>query len=112
MAGVRNSIKEPAHYVNVNVNGTQNLFDGARFNGVGNFVMASTSSIYADTKQIPFVETDSCDRPLQPYAASKRSAEILAYSYHHLYDFNFVSTRFFTVYGPRNRPGHDGPSAR
>ena len=104
MAGVRNSIKEPAYYVSVNVNGTQNLFDGARYNNVGNFVMASTSSIYADTKQIPFVESDRGDRPLQPYAASKRSAEILAYSYHHLYDFNFVSTRFFTVYGARNRP--------
>ena len=104
MAGVRNSVEHPAHYVNVNINGTQNLFDGARFNAVGNFVMASTSSIYADTKIIPFLESDACDRPIQPYAASKRSAEILAYSYHHLFDFNFIATRFFTVYGPRNRP--------
>ncbi len=104
MAGVRNSIEHPAHYVNVNVNGTQNLFDGARYNAVGNFVMASTSSIYGDTTQVPFLESDPGAMPLQPYAASKRSAEILAYSYHHLYDFNFTATRFFTVYGSRNRP--------
>ncbi len=104
MAGVRNSIEHPVDYVNVNVNGTQNLLDGTRFNGVGNFVMASTSSIYAETKTIPFIESDTCDRPIQPYAASKRSAEILAYSYHHLYKISFTATRFFTVYGPRNRP--------
>lgn len=104
MAGVRNAIKYPALYVEVDLNGTQHLMDGARFNGVGNFVFASTSSVYADTKQIPFVETDPCDRPLQPYAAAKRAAEILGYSYHHLFDLNFTAVRFFTVYGPKNRP--------
>jgi UDP-glucuronate 4-epimerase len=78
--------------------------DAARFNKVGNFVFASTSSVYGSTERIPFVETDSCDRPLQPYAAAKRAAEILGYTYHYLYDLNFTALRFFTVYGPANRP--------
>jgi UDP-glucuronate 4-epimerase len=71
---------------------------------VGNFVFASTSSVYGDTRQIPFIETDTCDRPLQPYAAAKRAAEILGYAYHHLYGLNFTALRFFTVYGPNGRP--------
>jgi UDP-glucuronate 4-epimerase len=78
--------------------------DGARNNGVKNFVMASTSSVYGDTKIIPFVETDPCDRPLQPYAAAKRASEILGYTYHHLFGLNFTAVRFFTVYGPNGRP--------
>ena len=105
MAGVRNAILQPDLYVQVDLNGTQNLMDAARAAGtVGNFVMASTSSVYGNTKQIPFVETDACDRPLQPYAAAKRSAEILAYSYHHLFKQNYTILRFFTVYGPYGRP--------
>lgn len=104
MAGVRNAVKFPALYIDVDFNGSQNLMDGARFNGVGNFVFASTSSVYGDTKQIPFIETDACDRPLQPYAAAKRATEILGFAYHHLYKLNFTTLRFFTVYGPRNRP--------
>lgn len=105
MAGVRNAVTHPDLYVNVNLNGTQNLLDGARAaGGVGNFVFASTSSVYGNTEQIPFVETDPADRPLQPYAASKRAAEILAYSYHHLFGQNVTVLRFFTVYGPRGRP--------
>ncbi|MDJ0752956.1 MAG: GDP-mannose 4,6-dehydratase [Ardenticatenaceae bacterium] len=104
MAGVRNAVKYPALYIEVDYNGTQNLMDGARFNNVSNFVFASTSSVYGDTTQIPFVETDPCDRPLQPYAAAKRGAEILGHAYHHLFDLNFTATRFFTVYGPNNRP--------
>lgn len=104
MAGVRNAVLFPELYVDVDFNGTQHLMDGARLNGVGNFVFASTSSIYGNTQQIPFIETDNADRPLQPYAAAKRSAEILAHSYHYLFDFNFTATRFFTVYGPRGRP--------
>ncbi len=81
MAGVRDAVKQPDLYVNVDLNGTQNLLDAARAAGeVGNFVMASTSSVYGNTTQIPFVETDPCDRPLQPYAAAKRAAEILGYT--------------------------------
>lgn len=105
MAGVRNAISHPDLYVNVNLNGTQNLLDAARAaGGVGNFVMASTSSVYGETEVIPFIETDPCDRPLQPYAAAKRAAEILGYSYHHLFGQNFTALRFFTVYGPNGRP--------
>jgi UDP-glucuronate 4-epimerase len=104
MAGVRNAVAHPDLYVNVDYNGTQNLMDAARATSVGNFVFASTSSVYGDTRQIPFIETDTCDRPLQPYAAAKRAAEILGYAYHHLYGLNFTALRFFTVYGPNGRP--------
>ncbi|MCB8978125.1 MAG: SDR family NAD(P)-dependent oxidoreductase [Ardenticatenaceae bacterium] len=105
MAGVRNAVLYPDLYVQVNLNGTQNLTDAARAAGdVQNFVMASTSSVYGNTTQIPFVETDPCDRPLQPYAAAKRAAEMLGHAYHHLYGLNFTAVRFFTVYGPYGRP--------
>jgi UDP-glucuronate 4-epimerase len=104
MAGVRNAVKYPDLYVEVDLNGSQHLMDAARFSQVGNFVFASTSSVYGDTEQIPFIETDPCDRPLQPYAAAKRAVEILGHSYHHLYQLNFTALRFFTVYGPHGRP--------
>ena len=105
MAGVRNAVLYPDLYVEVDLNGTQHLMDAARAaGGVDNFVMASTSSVYGNTKQIPFIETDPCDRPLQPYAAAKRAAEILGYSYHYLFGMNFTAVRFFTVYGPNGRP--------
>ena len=101
MAGVRDAIRLPDLYVNVDLNGTQNILDAARAaGGTGNFVLASTSSVYGNTTQVPFVETDPCDRPLQPYAAAKRAAEILGFSYHHLFGQNFTVLRFFTVYGP------------
>ncbi len=104
LAGVRNAVKYPALYVEVDLNGTQNLMDAALENKVGNFVFASTSSVYGNTQVIPFVETDNCDRPLQPYAAAKRAAEMLGHSYHHLFGLNFTVLRFFTVYGPFGRP--------
>lgn len=105
MAGVRNAITHPELYVEVDLNGTQHLMDAARIaGGVGNFVFASTSSVYGNTQQIPFEESDPCDRPLQPYAAAKRASEILGYSYHHLFGLNFTAIRFFTVYGPNGRP--------
>lgn len=104
LAGVRNAVKYPEQYVEVDYNGTQHLMDAARAEEVGNFVFASTSSVYGATEQIPFVETDPCDRPLQPYAAAKRAAEILGYSYHYLFGLNFTAIRFFTVYGPNGRP--------
>lgn len=104
LAGVRNAVQYPDLYVAVDYNGSQHVMDGARLNGVGNFVFASTSSVYGNTNQIPFVETDSCDRPLQPYAAAKRATEILGYTYHYLYGLNFTAIRFFTVYGPCGRP--------
>ncbi len=104
MAGVRASIDNPHYYYDVNLLGTLNLLDKARDFQVPNFVFASTSGVYGDTQTIPFVETDNCDRPLAPYPASKRAAEMLGYSYHHLFQQNFTALRFFTVYGPRGRP--------
>jgi UDP-glucuronate 4-epimerase len=104
MAGVRVSIEDPYLYYDVNLTGTLNLLNETRERKVGNFVLASTSSVYGATKQIPFVETDPCDRPLAPYAASKRAAEMLGFTYHHLFGVNVTALRFFTVYGPRGRP--------
>jgi UDP-glucuronate 4-epimerase len=104
MAGVRNSVANPALYMDVDLVATQHLMDAAREFKVGNFVFASTSSIYGDTPHVPFVETDPCLQPPQPYAAAKRAAELLGYTYHKLYNLNFTATRFFTVYGPRGRP--------
>jgi UDP-glucuronate 4-epimerase len=104
MPGVRASVDSPHLYYDVNLIGTLNLIEEARRCQVRNFVFASTSSVYGNTQQIPFIETDICDRPLAPYPASKRSAELLGYTYHHLYGLNFTAARFFTVYGPRCRP--------
>lgn len=104
MAGVRASIENPCLYYDVNLTGTLSLLSAAKDLGIDSFVFASTSSVYGNTKQIPFVETDVCDRPLAPYPASKRAAEMLGFAYHHLYGQNFTALRFFTVYGPRGRP--------
>lgn len=104
MAGVRVSVENPYLYYDVNVNGTLALLDQSRQHDVGNFVFASTSSVYGQTQQIPFVESDPCDRPLAPYSASKRASELLGFTFHHLYGQNVTVLRFFTVYGPRGRP--------
>jgi UDP-glucuronate 4-epimerase len=104
MAGVRVSVENPYLYYDVNVNGTLALLDAARQHALNQFVLASTSSVYGNTKYIPFVETDVCDRPLAPYSASKRAAEMLGFTYHHIYGQNVTVLRFFTVYGPRGRP--------
>ena len=112
MAGVRVSIENPHVYYDVNIMGTLNLLDAAvgrttrevKPDSLPTFVFASTSSVYGNTKQIPFVEHDVSDRPLAPYAASKRGGELIGYSYHHLYGLAFTALRFFTVYGPRGRP--------
>src|SRR6478735_9011337 len=104
MAGVRVSVEDPWLYYDVNLTGTLNLLDATVRHGRPNFVLASTSSAYGNTKQVPFVETDAADRPLAPYPASKRSAELLGFSYHHMHALDFTALRFFTVYGPRGRP--------
>ena len=104
VAGVRASIEQPQLYFDVNVNGTLAILEAAREFGVGHVVLASTSSVYGNSVRLPFVEDDLADRPLNPYAASKRAAEMLGHSYHHLYGIDFTALRFFTVYGPRNRP--------
>jgi UDP-glucuronate 4-epimerase len=104
MAGVRASVDDPHLYFDVNLIGTLRILESARRHGVAQIVFASTSSVYGNTRQIPFQETDPCDRPLAPYAASKRAAEMLGSTFHHLYGVNFTALRFFTVYGPRGRP--------
>lgn len=104
LPGVRASTENPRLYYDVNLMGTLNLLEAARRYQPGNFVFASTSSVYGNTDRIPFVETDPCDRPLAPYPASKRAGEILGYTYQRLTGLPFTSLRFFTVYGPRNRP--------
>jgi len=104
MAGVRASIEDPKLYLDVNLGGTLNLLEAAQRHGQPTFVFASTSSVYGRTKVIPFIESDRADRPLAPYPASKRAAELLGHSYFHLFGQNFTALRFFTVYGPRGRP--------
>ena len=104
MAGVRASIEDPRLYFDVNLGGTLTLLEAARRHGHPPFVFASTSSVYGQTEVIPFIETDRADQPLAPYPASKRAAELLGYSYFHLYGQSFTALRFFTVYGPRGRP--------
>lgn len=104
MAGVRVSVENPFLYYDVNLTGTLALLDAARHNGLPNFVGASTSSVYGNTDRIPFVEDDPCDRPLAPYSSSKRAAELLGFTYHHLYGQSVTFLRFFTVYGSRGRP--------
>ena len=104
MAGVRASIDAPHLYYDVNLTGTLNLLEAARQVNLPNFVFASTSSVYGNSTAQPFVEENACDHPLAPYSASKRAAELLGFTYHHLYGQNFTGLRFFTVYGPRGRP--------
>jgi UDP-glucuronate 4-epimerase len=103
-AGVRPSILDPRAYENVNVAGTLNLLDVMRQHNVRNLIFASSSSIYGNNEKIPYSETDNVDFPISPYAATKKSGELFTYYYHHLYRFNVINLRFFTVYGPRQRP--------
>lgn len=104
MAGVRMSVNETPLYMQVNTIGSMNLFEAARDNAIEQFVLASTSSVYGATTKLPFIETDTADRPLAAYPASKRAAEMLAYTYHNLNKANYTILRFFNVYGPAGRP--------
>jgi UDP-glucuronate 4-epimerase len=104
MAGVRNSVRFPLLYEEVNIRGTLNLLELASRHGVNSFVLASTSSVYGASRDIPFREDNSAIQPLAPYPATKRACELLAYVYHHLHDLRCTALRFFTVYGPRGRP--------
>jgi UDP-glucuronate 4-epimerase len=104
MAGVRNSVKEAHLYYDVNLMGSLILMEAAVKHGIKQFVQASTSSVYGKTSRIPFVEDDTADRPLAPYPASKRAAEILGHSYYHQFGLNVTCLRFFNVYGPHGRP--------
>ena len=102
-AGVRPSIADPALYSDVNVTGTIRILEAAR-KTMTPVVFASSSSVYGGSSQVPYVETDPVDRPVSPYAATKRGGELLAATYHHLYGLPVTCLRFFTVYGPRQRP--------
>ena len=103
-AGVRPSIEQPRLYQKVNVEGTTNLLEACRAHGVDRFVFASSSSVYGDRTAVPFRETDNVDHPISPYAATKKAGELLCYTWHHLFGLHAHCLRFFTVYGPRQRP--------
>lgn len=103
-AGVRPSLEQPALYQRVNVEGTVNLLEVARNRGVKKCTIASSSSVYGVNAKVPFSEADPIFQPISPYAASKLACEALGHVYHHVYGFDVVMLRFFTVYGPRQRP--------
>jgi UDP-glucuronate 4-epimerase len=103
-AGVRPSILNPLEYFDVNVIGTLNLLEVMKKNGIKKMIFASSSSVYGNNTKFPFSESDNVDYPISPYAASKKAGELLCYTYHHLYKFDIFCLRFFTVYGPRQRP--------
>ncbi|TGC10617.1 GDP-mannose 4,6-dehydratase [Methanolobus halotolerans] len=103
-AGVRPSIDDPVLYEDVNIKGTLNLLELGRKYDIDNLVFASSSSVYGANEKVPFSEEDCVDWSISPYAASKKACETFCYTYHHLYDLPVVCLRFFTVYGPRQRP--------
>ena len=103
-AGVRYSVENPWVFLESNVTGTLNMLEVCRQFGCKKFILASTSSIYGENPEYPTPETASSSEPMQPYAASKKGAEALAHSYHHLYDIDVTIVRYFTVYGPAGRP--------
>jgi UDP-glucuronate 4-epimerase len=103
-AGVRPSIQDPFVYIHSNIKGTTLLMELSHKYGVKNFVFASSSSVYGGSKSTFFSEDEVVDQPVSPYAATKKACELLAYTYHHLYNLNVSGLRFFTVYGPRGRP--------
>ncbi len=103
-AGVRPSISDPLLYERVNIRGTLLILEQGRRVGVGRVIFASSSSVYGVTSTVPFQESDPADRAISPYAATKRAGELLCHTYHHLYGMPITCLRFFTVYGPRQRP--------
>ncbi len=104
LAGVRPSIAEPYRYQEVNVGGTSAILECVRDFGINHVVFASSSSVYGENDKVPFAEADRVDHPISPYAATKKAGELICHTYHHLYDFPVTCLRFFTVYGPRQRP--------
>ncbi|MBI2968173.1 MAG: GDP-mannose 4,6-dehydratase [Bacteroidetes bacterium] len=102
--GVRPSLTNPRLYYDVNVNGTLTLLESMKNTGITKMIFASSSSVYGNNKKIPFSESDPVDFPISPYAASKKACELLCHTYHHLCGFDIFCLRFFTVYGPRQRP--------
>ncbi|MDA9342101.1 NAD-dependent epimerase/dehydratase family protein [Flavobacteriaceae bacterium] len=103
-AGVRYSIENPKAYIDSNISGFLNILEGCRNHKVMHLVYASSSSVYGENKKIPFETTDNVDHPISLYAATKKSNELMAHTYGHLYGFKTTGLRFFTVYGPWGRP--------
>jgi UDP-glucuronate 4-epimerase len=104
MAGVRPSIARPLLYADVNVNGTIVVLELAKKHRIEKFIFGSSSSIYGNNRKVPFSEGDNVDFPISPYAATKKAGELICHTYHHLYGISVSCLRFFTVYGPRQRP--------
>lgn len=104
LAGVRPSLEKPLEYEEVNVRGTMNLLEICKNLGIKKFIQASSSSIYGNNKKVPFKETDIVDFAISPYAATKKSCEVIGHVYHKLYGIDMFQLRFFTVYGERQRP--------
>ncbi len=104
MAGVRPSIENPLLYEKVNVRGTMNILELMKKYNIKKFICASSSSVYGNNEKVPFSETDNVDFAISPYAATKKSCEVIGHSYHHLNNIDMAMLRFFTVYGPRQRP--------
>ena len=104
LAGVQLSLAEPLRFQEVNLNGTAQVLEAMRRHGVRRLIFASSSSVYGDSPKIPFQEGDPVDHPISPYAATKKAGELLTHVYHHLFGFDVHCLRFFTVYGPRQRP--------
>ncbi len=103
-AGVRPSISDPKLYFTTNIDGTFNLLDACRYHGVGQFVLASSSSVYGVNKKVPFAESDALERTISPYAATKLACEQICSNYSNLFGIKSTCLRFFTVFGPRQRP--------
>ena len=103
-AGVRPSIDQPLLYANVNVNGTGILLEAAKEERTSKFIFGSSSSVYGNNEKVPFSEDDNVDFPISPYAATKKAGELICHTYQHLYEMSVTCLRYFTVYGPRQRP--------
>lgn len=104
MAGVRNSLSDPLEYVDVDIKGTVNMLQFAKDHGIDKFVFASSSSVYGVNEKAPFAESDPVELQVSPYATAKRAGELYCHTYSHLYHMDISCLRFFTVYGPRQRP--------
>jgi len=103
-AGVRPSIENPSAYINTNIIGTQNILELIKIRGIKKMIFASSSSIYGNHPETPFKEDMDVNAPISPYAFTKKSCELLNHTYHHLYNIDIINLRFFTVFGPRQRP--------
>jgi UDP-glucuronate 4-epimerase len=103
-AGVLPSINLPQEYISTNINGTQNILDFMNLKAIQKMIFASSSSVYGNNLKVPFSESDNVDYPISPYAFTKKTCELMNYTYHHLYKLDIINLRFFTVYGPKQRP--------